>query len=118
MVAGLSALLRTRHPDWTPEEVKADIMNTAGHDLFTGSGQTGYAYAPEREGAGRIDAKSALDNTVLAYVAGGSGAVSASFGPVAVSTSTTLIKTIDVVNKGAGSVCIDWAGRRSYALLG
>src|SRR5262249_36400515 len=44
MVAGLSALVLTKHPDWTPEEVKADIMNTAGHDLFTNSGQTGNKY--------------------------------------------------------------------------
>jgi subtilisin family serine protease len=103
MVAGLSALVRTKHPGWNPEEVKADIMNTADQDLFTGSGHSGSTYAPEREGAGRIDAKAALDNLVLAYVAGDPGAVSASFGPVAVSTSTTLTKTIDVVNKGPSS---------------
>lgn len=109
MVAGLSALVRTKHPDWTPEEVKADIMNTAGHDLFSGSGQTGNKYAPEREGAGRIDAKSALDNTVLAYLADGSGGVSVSFGPVAVSSATTLEKTVDVVNKGTGPVTYDIA---------
>jgi subtilisin family serine protease len=103
MVAGLAALVRSKNPGWTPEEVKADIMNTADQDLFTGTNHSGSRYAPERVGAGRIDAKAALDNQVLAYVAGDQGAVSASFGPVAVSTSTTLTKTIDVVNKSGSS---------------
>jgi hypothetical protein len=102
-VAGLAALLRTQHPDWNPEEVKADIMNTADQDLWTTASHTGTRYAPNRVGAGRIDAKAALDNVVLAYVRDDPGAVSASFGPVAVSVPTTLKKTIDVVNKGGGS---------------
>jgi subtilisin family serine protease len=103
MVAGLAALVRTKNPGWSPEQVKADIMNTADQDLWTGANHTGSRYGPERVGAGRIDAKAALDNQVLAYVAGGSGAVSASFGPIAVSTPTTLTKTIDVVNTSGSS---------------
>ena len=103
-VAGLAALVRTKHPDWNPEEVKADIMNTADQDLWTTTGHSGIRYAPNRVGAGRIDAKAALDNLVLAYVTNDPGAVSASFGPVAVSAQTTLTKTIAVVNKGAGAV--------------
>jgi len=103
MIAGLAALVRSKNPSWSPEQVKADIMNTADQDLWTGANHTGTRYGPERVGAGRIDAKAALDNQVLAYVAGGTGAVSASFGPVAVSKPTTLTKTIDVVNKSGGS---------------
>jgi subtilisin family serine protease len=99
MVAGEAALVKSKHPDWTPQEIKADIMNTAGQDLFTGDNHTGDRYAPNRVGAGRIDAKSALDNTVLAYVLDNPGAVSVSFGPVAVTGPTTLRKTIKVVNK-------------------
>ena len=110
-VAGLAALVRDKYPGWNPEEVKADIMNTADQDLFTGSSHTGNKYGPEREGAGRIDAEAALDNVVLAYVAGDPGAVSASFGPVAVATPTTLTKTIDVVNKGLSS----WTYNVSYS---
>ena len=41
------------HPEWTTEEVKADLMNTAVHDVFTGQGQTGLVYGPNRVGAGR-----------------------------------------------------------------
>ena len=99
MVAGLAALIRSEHPDWTPEEVKADIMNTAGQDLFTGDNHTGDNYAPNRVGAGRIQADQALDNQVLAYVVDDPGAVSVSFGPVAVTGPTTLTKTVKVVNK-------------------
>jgi subtilisin family serine protease len=107
MVAGLAALVRSKNPGWTPAEVKADIMNTADQDLWTGANHTGSLYGPEREGAGRIDAKAALDNQVLAYVASDPGAVSASFGPVAVSAPTVLTKTIDVVNTSAGPATYD-----------
>ena len=101
MTAGLAALVRSKHPDWTPEEVKADIMNTAGQDVFTGPGHTGDAYGPNRVGAGRIQATQALSNHVLAYVVNNPGAVSVSFGPVAVTQADTeLTKTVKVVNKG------------------
>jgi len=107
MVAGLAALVRTRHPDWTPEEVKADIMNTAGQDLYTGDSHTGSIYAPNRVGSGRIQADRALANDTLAYVATDPGAVSVSFGPVQVSGPTTLTKTVKVANKGLSRVQYD-----------
>lgn len=103
MVAGTAALVTSRHQDWSPEQVKADIMNTAGQDLFTGLGHTGDRYAPNRVGAGRIQVKKALDNSVLAYVRDDPGVVSASFGPLAItpsSTPTVLRKTITVQNTG------------------
>jgi len=100
MIAGVSALVRSKHPDWTPEEVKANIMNTADKDIFTGDNRTGDKYAPNRVGAGRVDVPQALDNQVLAYVVNDPGAVSVSFGPVAVTAPVTLTKTVKVVNKG------------------
>ena len=107
MVAGLASLVVSRHPDWTPEEVKADIMNTAGQDVFTGPDHTGRVWAPNRVGSGRIDALAALDNEVVAYLAGDTGAVSASFGPVEVTEPTTLTRTIAVANKGDGPASYD-----------
>ena len=98
MVAGLAALVVSKHPDWTPEQVKADIMNTAGANLYTGDDHTGERYAPNRVGSGRIDAEAALNNRVLAYVTDDPGAVSASFGPVAVTGPLTMTKTIKVQN--------------------
>jgi subtilisin family serine protease len=100
MVAGTAALVKTAHPDWTAKQVKADIMNTAGQDLFTESNHSGDKYAPQRVGSGRIQVDSALDNDTLAYVTDDGGAVSASFGPQAVTEETTLEKTIKVENTG------------------
>jgi subtilisin family serine protease len=101
MVAGAVALVRTAHPAWTPEQVKANIMNTAGSDIFTGDNQTGDKFAPQRVGSGRIQVDTALDNDVLAYVVDDPGSVSASFGPVAVTEDVTLHKTIRLENTGA-----------------
>lgn len=99
--AGLAALVRAQHPEWTTAQVKADIMNTAVHDLYTEPGQTGLIYGPNRVGSGRIDAPAAVNNEVLAYVQGdpGTSVVSASFGVVEVADPVaTLARTIVVDN--------------------
>ncbi|MCP2260626.1 PA domain-containing protein [Streptoalloteichus tenebrarius] len=100
--SGIAALVRQAHPDWTPEEVKAAVMNTAGADLRTGP--NGTVYGPNRVGTGRVDAKAALDNQVLAMVEDDPGAVSVSFGTVEVSGRTAISKTLKVVNKGVNAV--------------
>ncbi len=107
MVAGEAALIRSQNPGWNPEQVKADVMNTAGQDVYTGTNHTGFKYAPNRVGAGRIDAQAALDNKVLAYVTNDPGAVSASFGPVAATGPMTLTKTIKLDNQGGTSETYD-----------
>ncbi|HEY4278811.1 MAG TPA: S8 family serine peptidase [Conexibacter sp.] len=102
MVAGLAALVLAAHHDWTPQQVKADIMNTAGNDLYVGGSADPASdmYAPARVGAGRIDAADAVDNTVLAYDSDPSdaGAVSVSFGPVEVTGAMTLTRHVAVKN--------------------
>ncbi|GDY32623.1 peptidase S8 [Gandjariella thermophila] len=98
--AGIAALVRQAHPDWTPEEVKAAVMNTADADVHDG----GHLDAPQRVGAGRIDARAALDNQVLAMNADDPGAVSVSFGAVEAGGPVTLTKTVKVVNKGVTPV--------------
>jgi subtilisin family serine protease len=107
MVAGLSALVRERHPDWSPAEVKANIMNTATADIYTGPNRTGEKYAPGRVGSGRIVANDAVANTVLAYVKDDPGAVSVSFGPVAVTSKITASKQVRVANKGSRAVTVN-----------
>ena len=102
--AGVTALIRAAHPEWTTEEVKADLMNTAVHDVYTGEGRTGEVYGPNRTGAGRIDAAAAVQNTVLAYAEAGSGVVSASFGVVEVAAEQVqATRTITVANKGTSA---------------
>ena len=103
MAAITAALVKDLRPTWTPEMIKADIMNTAGQDLFLGKNHTGAKYAPNRVGAGRIKADAALANKVVAYVGDGSGAVSVSFGAVEVSGPTTLSKTVKVQNTGGSA---------------
>jgi len=99
--AGVVALVRSAHPSWTTEEVKAAVMNTANEDVYTGENRTGDIYEPDRVGAGRVDALDALNTDVLAYVQDSPGVVSASFGVIETSNdSTTMKRTIQVVNKG------------------
>ena len=105
-VAGMMALLRQLHPTWSVEELMALAMNTATHDLFTGSGGTGSQYGVGRVGAGRIDITNATKANVVAYNQTDRGLVSMSFGivEVPVDSSSTLSKTIAVTNKGAADV--------------
>lgn len=99
-VAGISALVREEHPRWTVEEIKAAVMNTAGADVFDGEGRQPPVHAPNRVGAGRVDARSALGTDVVAMVQDAPGHVSVGFGVVEAAGPTTLTKTVEVVNKG------------------
>ncbi|SER53129.1 Subtilase family protein [Lentzea xinjiangensis] len=99
-VAGIAALVRQTHPDWTLEEVKAAIMNTAGADVR----ESGKTFAPNRVGTGRVDGRSAVENQVLAHVEEDDGHVSANFGVVEVSKPVSRSKTIKIVNKSAKAV--------------
>ncbi|HMC72081.1 MAG TPA: S8 family serine peptidase, partial [Mycobacteriales bacterium] len=57
-VTGSAALVKAVHPTWTPEQVKAALMNTAGNTVFAravdGSANHNAPEAPERAGAGRV----------------------------------------------------------------
>jgi subtilisin family serine protease len=103
--AGTMALLRQRHPSWTVEELKALAMNTASRDIFTLPGQTGSRLAPQRVGAGTVQAGDAVTDDVFAYDAGAAGAVSASFGALEVPAGApfTRERTITIVNRSGGA---------------
>ncbi|HEX2123137.1 MAG TPA: S8 family serine peptidase [Thermoanaerobaculia bacterium] len=100
-VAGMMALLRQLHPDWSVEELKALAMNTAAHDLFLGINQAPPRYGVARAGAGRANLGSASSASVVAMNTQGDGSVSVSFGAVEVVGTYSATKTIQVVNKGA-----------------
>ncbi|RKT52245.1 S8 family serine peptidase [Saccharothrix australiensis] len=100
-VAGIGALVREAHPDWTVEEVKAAVMNTASGEVRSGDDHaTGVEQAPMRVGAGRVDAAAAVAADLLAMVRDNPGSVGVSFGPVAAAHPTWRTKTVRVVNKG------------------
>ncbi|MCE7007842.1 S8 family serine peptidase [Kibdelosporangium philippinense] len=98
-VAGIAALVRQTHPEWSVEEVKAAVVNTAGDDVRTEP--NGTLLAPQRVGAGRVNAQSALDSQVLAMVLESPGAVSVSFGTVEAVTRMSASRTVKLVNKGS-----------------
>ena len=116
MVAGTAALVTSMHPNWSSEQVKADIMNTADVALYTGTSHTGDKFGPQRVGSGRIDVNQALKNQGLAYsidnAADGTdnGTVSVSFGQLEVTPSaspTVLTKTIRVQNTSLSTASYD-----------
>jgi subtilisin family serine protease len=105
--AGIAALVKSVHPDWTTEQVKADMMNTATHDVWTDPDQSGNRYGPARVGAGRVDALAAVNNTLLAYSDDTPGGVSVSFGPVeapASQATVTRTRTVTLQNTGDAAV--------------
>ncbi|GIG37110.1 peptidase S8 [Cellulomonas pakistanensis] len=104
-VAGIAALVRATQPGWTPAQVKAAVMNTATHDIWTGANQSGTAYGPQRVGSGRVDARAAVADTVLAYGSEDPDQVSVTFGVVDVADEpVTLKKTVTVHNTGTEDV--------------
>ncbi len=94
-VAGAAALVLEAHPSWTPEQVKAALMNTAV-DLTDG---TGVPLA----GAGRVDAYAAATTSLLAVgtadlVSVSPGVVYSSASQASASTEITL-HNLDVSEK-------------------
>ena len=98
-VAGIGALMVAAKPNRTPQQIKAGIMNTATHDVYSQAGPQGPIYGPERVGAGRVDALDALDNGIIAYDADAADHVSVAFGVVDVADEDVVLeRTITVEN--------------------
>ncbi len=89
-VAGAAALLLQRHPDWTPELVKAALMTTARP---TADG--GKRAMPNRAGAGLVNVTTADTPRLLPRPA------SLSFGLLA--DGATATSTIDLLDAGGGA---------------
>lgn len=93
-VAGIAALLREIHPQWTVAEIKGALMSTASGVVRNASG---VREAPMRVGSGRVDGLAALSTDVLAVG-------DASFGTVEVSAPMLNSRTIRLSNKGTKTV--------------
>ena len=106
-VAGVMALLRQIHPDWSVAELKALAMNTADKDVRTAAAADSQSLEPSRIGAGRVDVPSAAAGSVIAFDTARPSNVSVSFGNVEVVTTQTLTRTVTVLNKGNASATLD-----------
>ncbi|WP_338788073.1 S8 family serine peptidase [Metabacillus sp. FJAT-53654] len=62
-VAGACALIKQAHPDWSPEQIKASLMNTAT-PLKNAQHKK---LMPNEQGTGRINVKAAIETEVLVY---------------------------------------------------
>ena len=105
-LAGVMALVRKAHPGWTPVELKAAVMNTAGFDVG-GYPPTGSVpvYGPSRVGAGRVDTARAIATDVLAFNDERPELVSlAAF--VEGTSPVSAVRKVRVVNKGATPVML------------
>ncbi len=104
LTAGVMALLRQANPKWTPQELKALLMNTAGNTLYDVGTPPRRAISPTRAGAGRIDAVAANLSKVIAYDKAAPERVSLSFATLEAATPVTETKTIELTNKGGTPV--------------
>ena len=100
-VTGLMALLRQTHPDWSVEELKALVMNSAMPIVTRGEGPSYPALLPVRTGAGRIAPQAAIAANTIFYAADGSGRVSLSFGAPEVAGTYTATQEVTIANKSA-----------------
>ncbi|MEN3302351.1 S8 family serine peptidase [Pseudonocardia sp.] len=108
-VAGVAALVRQAHPDRTPQEIKAAIVDTADGDVHAGENHAGPVFAPMRVGAGRVDAAAAVRTTLLAGNATDPGAVGVAFGAVEAPPGEPLERRarISVRNTGDSPAALD-----------
>jgi uncharacterized repeat protein (TIGR01451 family) len=107
-IAGVMALLKQLHPDWSVEELKALVMNGAIHDITTFPGGGGSRFGPSRIGSGRVDAPNSATLPVVAFNAEEPGLVSLSFDS-SILSNLTQTKTLRVVNNGSTPQTYDLA---------
>lgn len=101
-VAGALAILRQQRPNWSVEELKAAMVNTADPTIHRWPGGQGPKHAPQRVGTGALDLAAATSTDVVAFADGDPGAVGVSFGPLQVPLGDGFWddRAISVVNKG------------------
>ncbi len=94
-VAGVAALVLQAHSRWTPEQVKAAIMNTASAAAIVG-------YDPRVGGAGLVQPGSAVTTVALATT--GAGTASLSFGAPALDKAFAATRTIRIQNTSRAAI--------------
>lgn len=98
MTAGIAALVKQVHHDWTGKEIKAAIMNTADPSLNTG-------YNLRIAGSGVVQAQNAINSTVLATTP--DSLDSLAFDYAESSTAYVAHKTFTLANDGSHDATYD-----------
>jgi subtilisin family serine protease len=94
-VAGVAALILEKHPDWKPQDVKAAIVSTGRPAFFE---QDKSRQSVVAAGGGRIDARSAIDASILPSPA------TLSFGVVMKrGTPFSATRTVTLTNRGGAA---------------
>ncbi|MBN8249101.1 MAG: S8 family serine peptidase, partial [Verrucomicrobia bacterium] len=98
--AGAAVLMRQAHPDWTVEDIKAALMNTAVPTRT----DRGLPYPESRSGIGRLQMDAALAITAVVRADTGEGDVALSFGTRVLSEPLEELRNLRVVNHGDAPV--------------
>ena len=100
-IAGVAALMKEARPNYSVEQIKAAIMNTA----VANKDADGNTYPESRVGAGRVQVDASVATTVTAVAEGGApGAVGLSFGSLTVNETYTETRVIRLTNYGTSDV--------------
>ena len=97
MVAGAAALVKQKHPTWTPAQIRSALINSASNSVTLDD--QGDTIDVEWIGAGRLDANAAVGATVVA------SPTAASFGLLA-SAPSNLNKAFTIANLGSAAVTL------------
>jgi len=101
-MAGVVALMKQAHPNWSNEQIKAALMNTAIDLADATSRQV------PRQGAGRVDALAAVNTKVIAT--GDAKLVSINWGVIEVTANTySSVKTVNLRNFSGAPVTLNVA---------
>jgi subtilisin family serine protease len=106
-VAGTVALLKQVHPDWTVEQLKAAVLNTATNPLYLGANMAPPFVGQGRAGAGMVNAAAAAETPAVAFSKDTPGAVSVSFGALEVREFGTWSRTVEVDNPSGTALSYD-----------
>lgn len=104
MVAGIAALV-LQGTNYTPEQAKSLIMNTAAADVHAPNGK---AYGPNRVGAGRVMADAAISSPAYAYDTKNRDLTSLVFGVIEVDAKKKFSTTRSITVKNTGKQTVNY----------
>ncbi|RLY94090.1 subtilisin [Kocuria tytonicola] len=100
-VAGIAALVQQKHQNYSVQNVKAAIMNSAVQDVHAANGKTS---AVDRVGSGRVDALRAVNQDVMVYDKADASVVSSTFGVTEIKDGKeTFARELVLDNTGAAA---------------